>query len=121
MSLQAKRLREAREAAGLSQGAVAQATGMSQKQISRFESGTEAPEAALILLSSLYRASVSELRGGTTYPSAPSDEAGRRRHFWQRNHLIAHPGADPLSDTQLDAREAEYMDRVKRIRSEVKK
>ena len=121
MSLQAKRLREAREAAGLSQTEVAKSTGISQAAISRFESGVEAPEAALILFSTIYKASVSELRGGTTYPSAPSDEAGRRRHFWQRNHLIAHPGADPLSDTELDAREAEYMDRVKRIRSEVKK
>jgi hypothetical protein len=57
-----------------------------------------------------------DIRRGTTYPSAPLCPAARRRHFWARNHLIATPGAEPLSDEQLDELELRYHEQREGLR-----
>lgn len=86
----AKRRVEAR----LSQKELAEAIGVSQATMSRFESGETQPDyPTLRKMAERCGCKMSTMVPRNQYPSAPLDPAARREFFWRRNAMIQ--GIDP--------------------------
>jgi transcriptional regulator with XRE-family HTH domain len=92
--LYGEQIRKRREGAALTQKEAAEALGVSQATMSRFEAGDAQPDYATFrTMSEVFGCKMSEIVPRNQYPSAPLDPAARRLHFIRRNAMIQ--GQDP--------------------------
>lgn len=87
--LYSEKLRTGRKKAGLTQKQAADAIGVDQAVISRWERGDKQPTVQyLMALAKTYGCKVSDLMPRNQYPSAPLDPEERQEWVWQRNARI---------------------------------
>ena len=110
-------LRTRREQAKLSQTAAAEAAGISQKTLSRWEAGSSHPDyPELQALATVYKCKPSELLPRNQYPSAPVDPVARQEHIRRRNAAI-----QKVDETEYMAAMSAQDERVRQHGSEPRK
>jgi transcriptional regulator with XRE-family HTH domain len=115
--LYGRQLRERRDKASLTQKQAAEAAGVSQATISRWEAGSEQPDyKSFYALAAAYGCKMSELLPRNQYPSAPLDPVARLD--WVRRRNAAIQGVD--EDEYMKMMEAQD-ERVRQHGSEPRK